>query len=311
MHLWNARADATEATALVEGQAWLLLQALAVQAGLGATVVTPCGVRVDGAGWLEKVALGDGWLDVYPDVEPDADPLFRATVPLPPSVKRLLDLYLPLCIGETSQDLVMGHLAQSLDGQIATSTGASCFITGQEDLVHTHRLRALFDVVLVGRGTITSDNPRLTTRLVPGRNPSRVVIDPGLRAPAERHVFRDGAAPTLLVCAQGKRNGRKVDAHVEILEIPVSGEVLSPAAIVRQLKARGLRRIFVEGGGVTVSRFFEAGLLGRVHVTISPVFLGQGRPGLVMPKIDQLDQATRPHVRRFMLGEDTLFDCRF
>ena len=313
MHLWNALGDARvdpieePTTALAQGQAWLLLRALAAQSGLGVAVSKPCGVRVDAAGRLEEVGLGEGWLDLYPD----AEPLFRPTVPLPPSIKRLLDLYLPLCIGEASNDLVIGHLAQSLDGQIATSTGASCFITGQEDLVHTHRLRALFDVVLVGRGTIASDDPRLTTRLVPGSNPTRVVIDPGMRAPDERHVFRDGAAPTLLFCARPNRNGHGMREHGEIIELPSEGSVLSPLAIQSQLKSRGLRRIFVEGGGVTVSRFFEAGLLGRVHVTISPCFLGQGRPGLVMPRIDSLDQATRPRVRRFMLGEDTLFDCRF
>ncbi len=307
MHLWNARESVMEETALVEEQAWLLLRALAAQSGLGVAVTKPCGVRVDEAGWLEEVDLGQGWLDLYPD----AEPLFRPTVPLPPSVKRLLDLYLPLCIGNASNDLVMGHLAQSLDGQIATSTGASCFITGQEDLMHTHRLRALFDVVLVGRATVASDDPRLTTRLVPGRNPTRAVLDPGLRAPEDRQVFRDGAAPTLLFCAHRQRNGRQVRDHVEIIEMPSSGPVLPPMEILEQLRARGLRRIFVEGGGVTISHFFAAGLLGRVHVTVSPFFLGQGRPGLVMPKIDRLDQAVRPRVRRFMLGADTLFDCRF
>ena len=307
MHLGNARADSIEDLALVEGQAWLLLRVLAARAGEGGAVTKSCGVRVDAAGRLETVGLGEGWLDVYPDDEP----AFRATLSLPPSVKRLLDIYLPLCIGEASNDLVIGHLAQSLDGQIATSTGASCFITGQEDLVHTHRLRALFDVVLVGRATITSDNPRLTTRLVPGRNPTRVVIDPGMRAPVDCQVFCDSAAPTLLYCASSSRNGHRMGAHVETVEIPSADCLLSPLVIRNELKSRGLRRVFVEGGGVTISHFFEAGLLGRVHVTISPFFLGQGRPGLVMPKIDRLDQAVRPRVRRFMLGEDTLFDCCF
>ena len=313
MHLWNALGDARDDAmegqhvALAQGQAWRLLRALAAQAGLGVAVSKPCGVRVDAAGRLEEVGLGEGWLDVYPDAEPP----FRSTVPLSPSIKRLLDLYLPLCIGETSNDLVIGHLAQSLDGQIATSTGASCFITGQEDLVHTHRLRALFDVVLVGRGTIASDDPRLTTRLVPGRSPTRVVIDPSMRSPGDRKVFLDGAAPTLLFCAHPNCNGRRLGEQVEILEMPSAGPVLSPLAIRSALRSRGLRRIFVEGGGVTVSHFFNAGLLGRVHVTISPCFLGHGRPGLVLPKIDRLDQAIRPRVRKFMLGEDTLFDCRF
>jgi diaminohydroxyphosphoribosylaminopyrimidine deaminase/5-amino-6-(5-phosphoribosylamino)uracil reductase len=308
MHLWDARAVVAHGTVLVETRTWLLLRALAARAGLGQAVVRPCGVCVDADGRLEEVGLGHGWLDVFPD----RDPPFRPMAPLSPSIERLLEIYLPLCIGKASNELVLGHVAQSLDGQIATSTGASCFITGQQDLIHTHRLRALFDVVLVGRGTVTCDDPRLTTRLVPGRNPTRVVLDPGLRAPANRQVFRDGVAPTILFCAPGRgRSRRSQDDQVEVVEASSTGPVLPPLEILARLKARGLRRVFVEGGGVTISHFLQVGLLGRMHITISPLFLGQGRPGFVLPKIDGLEQALRPRVRRFMLGDDTLFDCRF
>jgi len=307
MHLWDASPRVVHDTTLVETRAWLVLRALAARAGVGLAVAKPCGVRVDGNGRLEEVALGHGWLDVFPDGEP----IFRPMAPLAPSIERLLEIYLPLCVGKASNDLVIGHIAQSLDGQIATSTGASCFITGQQDLVHTHRLRALFDVVLVGRGTITYDDPRLTTRLVPGRNPTRVVLDPGLRAPVDRQVFHDGVAPTLLFCAPGRGQTRRLREHVEIIEASSSGSVLAPLEILARLKTRGLRRVFVEGGGVTISHFLQVGLLGRMHITISPIFLGQGRPGFVLPKIDGLEQALRPRVRRFMLGDDTLFDCRF
>jgi len=172
-------------------------------------------------------------------------------------------------------------------------------------------LRALFDAVLVGRATVECDDPRLTTRLVSGDNPTRVVVDPSLRSSLERKVFRDGSAPTLLLCGQGKRGNRRKHGHAEVLEIPGEGHLLSPTAILDGLRQRGLRRTFVEGGGVTVSHFLQARVLDRVHITISPLFLGQGRPGLALAKIDGLDQALRPSVRRFELGEDMLFDCRF
>ena len=88
--------------------------------------------------------------------------------------------------------MVVAHLGQSLDGRVATVTGSSRFVTGPEDVRHTHRLRALFDAVLVGARTACIDNPRLTTRLVPGRQPARVIVDPngaarrGPRAVARR-----------------------------------------------------------------------------------------------------------------------------
>jgi riboflavin biosynthesis pyrimidine reductase len=94
-----------------------------------------------------------------------------------------------------------------------------------------------------------------------------------------------------------------------VAELPCEQRVLPPGLIVDELKRRGLRRIFVEGGGVTVSHFLQAGVLDRLHVVVSPVFLGQGRPGTTLPKIDGLDQAMRLRTRRFFLGEDVLFDC--
>jgi riboflavin biosynthesis pyrimidine reductase len=68
--------------------------------------------------------------------------------------------------------------------------------------------------------------------------------------------------------------------------------------------------LLVEGGGITVSRFIEARALDRLHVTIGPLLVGSGRPGIILPGIDRVDQALRPVTRRFELGSDVLFDCR-
>ena len=79
-------------------------------------------------------------------------------------------------------------------------------------------------------------------------------------------------------------------------------------ALLETLRARGLRRILVEGGGVTVSRFLQAGLLDRLHLTVSPMIIGSGRPSILLDAIATLDEALRPPCRRFTLGEDILFD---
>jgi diaminohydroxyphosphoribosylaminopyrimidine deaminase/5-amino-6-(5-phosphoribosylamino)uracil reductase len=304
MHLSLPKVTPTPAAALDESHAWSLIQALAARARAGAAVAHPSGVRFDASGALTQVALGRGLLDILPD----HDPMFRSKWPLPSSVEHMLALYLPLCVGAGADHVVVGHIGQSLDGQIATSTGASRFITGHQDLMHTHRLRALFDAVLVGASTVVCDDPRLTTRLVPGPNPIRVVVDPNLRTPEVCHVLCDGAAPSLLLCAQGTAHADH-RGSAQIVEVQASGATLAPREILRELGLRGLRRIFIEGGGVTISHFLQAGLLDRLHIAVSPVFLGQGRPGLSLPRIDSLDEALRPRVTRFTLGEDVLFDC--
>jgi riboflavin biosynthesis pyrimidine reductase len=69
--------------------------------------------------------------------------------------------------------------------------------------------------------------------------------------------------------------------------------------------------LFIEGGGVTVSAFLEAGLLDRLHIAIAPLIIGSGRPGITLPVIKDLSQGLRPGHRRYEMGEDVLFDCRF
>ena len=226
-----------------------------------------------------------------------------------PTAERLLELYAPLFGEDVTEPLVIGHVGQSLDGQIATRTGASRYITGGENLTHVHRLRALVDAVVVGASTVEFDDPQLTTRLVAGRSPVRVVIDPNLRLPFDRRVFTDGAVRTLVVCAADALGaGRK--HPVELVPVRRSGHYLPPGAIAEALRRCGLNRLFVEGGGITVSRFIEARALDRLHVTIGPLLVGSGRPGIVLPGIDRVDQALRPVTRRFELGPDVLFDCR-
>jgi len=233
----------------------------------------------------------------------------RALLNGDPAAEHLLALYAPLLAGDGAETLVIGHVGQSLDGQIATRTGASRYITGGENLTHIHRLRAMVDAVVVGASTVEFDDPQLTTRLVSGKSPVRVVIDPNLRLPFDRRVFNDGAVTTLVVCADDAP-GIRSPHPAELVPIARNGHYLPPLAIADALRRRGLKRVLVEGGGVTVSRFIEARALDRLHVTIGPLFMGSGRPGIVLPGIDRVDQALRPVTRRFELGEDVLFDCR-
>ena len=255
-------------------------------------------------------ALGDS-SSALRETEPTDNGLGRARMLLKgdPAAEHLLALYAPLCSAESIEAFVIGHVGQSLDGQIATRTGASRYITGGENLTHVHRLRALVDAVVVGASTVEFDDPQLTTRLVSGRSPVRVVIDPNLRLPLDRRVFTDGAVRTLVVCAEDAPFDRR-QHPAELVPVARNAGVLPPRAITEALRRRGLRRLLVEGGGITVSRFIEARALDRLHVTIGPLFVGSGRPGIVLPGIDRMDQALRPVTRRFELGPDVLFDCR-
>jgi len=242
----------------------------------------------------------------------------------------LFALYKPLLDARFAQaghagaaSWVLAQLGQSLDGCVATSTGDSCFVTGAQSLLHLHRLRALCDAVLVGAGTVAADDPQLTTRRVPGPQPVRVVLDPRARLDGRARVFRDGQAPTLWIC--DARHAAEARTRLE-LAVPsgaTGAEVLAvdglldtedlerghdPARVIAALAARGLRIVFVEGGGITVSRFLASGALDRLHLIVAPVLIGDGRRGLQGPPCAVMAMCPRPPARTLALGEDVLWD---
>jgi diaminohydroxyphosphoribosylaminopyrimidine deaminase / 5-amino-6-(5-phosphoribosylamino)uracil reductase len=218
------------------------------------------------------------------------------------------ELFAPVLAPPVAADgcRVIGRLAQTLDGRIATANGSSQWIGGAGDILHTHRLRALCDVVLVGAGTVRHDDPRLTTREAPGPNPVRVVLDARRRLPATHRVFTDGAAPTLLVSAV---DGPPSHGRAEVIRAPrATGGGLDLPALLRALAARGLARIFVEGGGQTVSAFLAAGCLDRLHVTVAPVILGSGIPAFTLPEAARIADGLRFGWKVWPIGEDILCD---
>jgi len=287
-------------------EAWALLLALRRVSAAGRGPRGLAGLSLGADGSLRVLPEGDATARITIDGSAG----WSSAGAVAEAARRLLDLYLPLCLAGPGAPLAVAHLGQSLDGQIATVEGESHYVTGPENIVHLHRMRALCDAVVVGAKTVLHDDPRLTTRLVEGPSPLRVVIDPDLRLTRDGRMFVDGEAPSLVACRDDAREpgGARNGSPVEIMRLPASGRMLDPGALLAGLNGRGCWLVFVEGGGETVSRFLEAGVVDRLQVAVAPVVVGRGRPGLsVSPR--PLAAALRPRSRMFPMGDDVLFDC--
>lgn len=180
-------------------------------------------------------------------------------------------------------------LATSLDGRIATGTGESRWITGEEARLEGHRLRAAHDAILVGVETVLADDPELTARL-PGRSvdqPLRVVLDSRLRTPQTARVA-DGDS-LILTAAEPRAVGT---ARVEQVEA-VDGRP-APAAALSALQRRGIASVLIEGGGQVAASFVRAGLVDRLEWFRAPILLGgEGRPCVAVLTLARLSDAPR------------------
>ena len=242
-------------------------------------------------------SLSDSWAEFAQSFRNSAQPL-----PTPWG-----ELFEPLRTGAVDNLVVIAQIGQSLDGRIATVSGHSKYINGPAGLAHLHRLRSLVDAVVIGVGTALADDPQLTVRRVAGPQPARIVLDPNGRLAASAKVFAADGVRRLLITAQGTRCA--VPSGVEIIALPTTDKHIAPSTILAALAERGMRRILIEGGADTVSRFLAAGCLDRLHVMVAPIILGSGRASFILPPIERADQALRVSMRAYQLDNEVLFDC--
>ena len=172
---------------------------------------------------------------------------------------------------------VIVNAAMSADGKIALRGANTLELSDAADMERVHRLRAQVDAILVGIGTVLMDDPHLTSRAsgVVTKQPLRVVLDSRGRLPPMARVL-DGASKTLVFTAKGA--GRKWP-NAETVEAG-DGRVDLRLAL-RELQARGVNTLLVEGGATVIGAFLRAGLVNDLYAYVAPVVVGGGAPSLV------------------------------
>ena len=178
----------------------------------------------------------------------------------------------------SSRPYVVLKYAQTLDGRIASRTGDSKWISGEEERRISHALRATSDAVLVGIGTVLTDDPQLTVRLVPGASPLRVILDSTLRVPTHARILEDDACTMVISTSQARAASRLVlrAQGVAVHSVSAHRAGVDAAEALRLLRRLGVRSVLVEGGARVITSFLKARLADRVIVGIAPTILGAG-----------------------------------
>jgi len=206
--------------------------------------------------------------------------------------------------------------AQTLDGRLATADGSSQWISSSESLRFAHTLRAKHEAIMVGAGTACRDDPRLTVRLVPGKNPLRVIVDSTLRTPLTAAVFANGAAVgTVLAVTERASADRCAEAtHLgaTVVQLPADTEGrVDLKALLSELYASGVRSVLVEGGAALITSLLCNRLVDRLAVCVAPKILGSGIEAVGDLGICALnDSLALVETSITSYGVDVIFDSR-
>ena len=231
--------------------------------------------------------------------------IIRTNFHLNSDLKILMESYLQIIFNKSKYPYIFGHLAQTLDGYIATESGESRYISSIDNLEHLHMLRAISDVVLVGSNTVKFDNPKLTTRLVKGPNPMRVVIDKNDTIKNSCNLLKNKDRKGFKIVSDKLKPN---DENIFLL--PLKKDEFRIVDIISLLKSLGNKIIFIEGGGNIISHFYRKKFLNRLHLCISPILIGRGINSFIIDKDVKINEAKIKKISYIKMGKDILCNIK-
>jgi diaminohydroxyphosphoribosylaminopyrimidine deaminase / 5-amino-6-(5-phosphoribosylamino)uracil reductase len=197
----------------------------------------------------------------------------------------------------TGHPYVTFKCAMTLDGNIATVTGESKWISSLESRTLVHRMRSSMDAIMVGVDTIIADNPELTVRLVKGRDPLRIIVDTRLRTPESVKVLSERLAPRTLIAtteSNPRVHLRYLQQGVNILVCDEDDGRVSMNDLLYKLGQMGIQSILLEGGSRLAGSMLQSGLIDELVFFVAPKIIGNnGFAPFTMVGMTSMDQAIK------------------
>lgn len=206
--------------------------------------------------------------------------------------------------------------AQTLDGMIADKNKNSEWISSKESRKYVHWLRARYDAVLIGSDTAKIDNPKLTVRMVEGRNPYRVVLDSKLNLKTDLYLFKNNSdEKTILITAEANKSKLnkinkfdKLGVNVLFVKPDRKGRIQFKS-VLKELSKLQIASLLVEGGSKIYSSFIKQNLFDDILLFVSPKILGSGLNTFSEFKSKKLGDAAKLNVKQTQkIGDDILIE---
>ena len=213
----------------------------------------------------------------------------------------------------TGRPFVTLSYAQSVDGSIAARPGQSLALSGALSMTLTHQLRAAHDAILVGIGTVLADNPRLTVRLVEGKNPQPIVADSRLRFPLSANLLCEHPLSPWIAAGEPADTSRQhvlEAAGARILRLPMNARGhVNLTALLERLGDLGINSVMVEGGARIITSFLAERLVDHIVLTVAPRLVGGIRAVRRLTHADPVHLPRLRNLRYQWLAEDLVLWC--
>ena len=214
----------------------------------------------------------------------------------------------------TKKPFVLFKTAMTLDGKIATVSGDSKWISGEQSRLEVHHLRNELMAIMVGVNTVINDNPLLTCRIQKGRHPIRVIVDSSLRIPLSSQILHNKEAKTIIATtdiSSVSKLHQLQELGVEVLVIPKKNNRVDLNALMIELGKLGIDSVLLEGGATLAYSALEAGVVNKVQVYVAPKLIGGEQAktsvgGVGVSKLQDAFGISNLKVRR--VGEDIVLE---